>query len=150
MRHLIHVWWRQWKAHVQYLSQFGILAGSRTLETCFWSDRLTNHLSIAHAILTEAWSHRRKLGRCKERERERVDSLLKHEKIPMTLLKLSNRRGANCKGIKRRPQRIFHSLTPTPGIKRSRVSAKSTTKATHAANNSNVNRTLVAIRAFCP
>lgn len=76
--------------------------------------------------------------------------LQKQEKIPKMLVKLSKRKGTKFRGIIKNPHMIFHSTTPTPGIRRSRVSAKSTINATQAARSSTENRIPVAIRALWP
>ncbi len=78
------------------------------------------------------------------------DSLPKQHIMPKTLVKLNNRKGTNPRGIRMIPQAIFHSTTPQPGIKASKLSENKITRATHAAIISRLNRMLVAIRAFEP
>jgi hypothetical protein len=66
-----------------------------------------------------------------------LDCLLDaHDMIPRTLVKLNMRNGAKFRGIIRSPQNIFHSMRPTEGNRRSRVSANKTIRATQAPTSS--------------
>ena len=76
--------------------------------------------------------------------------LPKQDIMPRMLLTLSSLNGVKLRGIKMSPQRIFHSLTPTSGIKRCKVSPNSTIKATQAARSSNVKSTRTTPLAFFP
>jgi len=62
----------------------------------------------------------------------------------------SRRRGTKDRGMRMIPQTIFHSMSPQPGIKASRESAKRTTRAMHAARSSREKRMEVMIRAEWP
>jgi len=80
-----------------------------------------------------------------------IHSLLRHDMIPMMLVKLSRRNGKKFRGIKIKAQNVFHPVNVRrPGKSRCNESAKSTMRATQAASSSRVKRMLVAIRAFLP
>lgn len=67
------------------------------------------------------------------------------------LVTLNSRNGRKFRGINTKEQKTFQPVNVRkPGNKRCSESAKSTMRATQAASNSSVNRTLVAIRAFRP
>jgi hypothetical protein len=69
----------------------------------------------------------------------------------MTLVKLRKRSGRKFRGVRIKEQTTFHSVKViVPGNRRVKESAKSTIRATQAATSSNVNRILVAMRAFRP
>lgn len=71
--------------------------------------------------------------------------------MPMMLVKLKYRNGRKFKGSSTMAKMIFHCTDDkTPWNRSSMESAKSTIRATQAASNSSVNKTLVAIRAFRP
>lgn len=65
-------------------------------------------------------------------------------------VKLKSLNGRKAKGTRMMAAIIFQPTTPIPGIKSSKLSANSTTKATLAPRSSSVNSILTTTRADCP
>lgn len=78
------------------------------------------------------------------------DLLDVHEIMPNMLVILRNRSGRKLSGSSTTPQTIFHWRMLNPGTRAYKLSAKSTTSATHAPKSSKQKRKLVIKRACCP
>src|SRR5690242_7817870 len=74
----------------------------------------------------------------------------KQDMTPKMDVNDSSRRGKKLSGTRSAPQQIFHVRTPYPATNAFMLSAKSTTRATHAARSSREKRMLTAIRALLP
>nr|POE65204.1 hypothetical protein CFP56_34871 [Quercus suber] len=79
-----------------------------------------------------------------------ASTMPKHDRMPRMLVKERKRSGTNPSGMMMIPQTIFHSVSPQPGMRASRESAKRTTNATQAAISSRLKRMEVVMRAQGP
>jgi hypothetical protein len=78
------------------------------------------------------------------------DLLPKHDITPRMEVKERKRRGRKLNGIRMMPHTTFQNSVSQPGIRAFMLSAKRTTRATHAARSSRENNMLTAMRALLP